>query len=53
MGTKDGFGTYTWADASKFQGDWKDNKIDGKVTSFLVFYLVGYVFMARRQELYG
>jgi hypothetical protein len=31
MGTKEGFGTYTWADASKFQGDWKDNKIDGKV----------------------
>jgi hypothetical protein len=53
MGTKDGFGTYTWADASKFQGDWKDNKIDGKVTSCLVLDLVGYVFMARRQELYG
>jgi MORN repeat len=37
MGTKDGFGTYTWADASKFQGDWKDNKIDGKVTCFFCF----------------
>jgi hypothetical protein len=39
MGSKDGFGTYSWADASKFQGDWKDNKIDGKVT-FLVFLIV-------------
>ena len=53
MGTKDGFGTYTWADASKFQGDWKDNKIDGKVTSFLVLYLVGNLFVAGRQELHG
>lgn len=46
MGTKDGFGTYTWADASKFQGDWKDNKIDGKVT-FFVFVFVRELILGR------
>ena len=46
MGTKDGFGTYTWADASKFQGDWKDNKIDGKVT-YLAFLCVRELILGR------
>jgi hypothetical protein len=37
MGTKHGHGRYTWADGSKFEGDWKDNKIDGKVNSLLIY----------------
>lgn len=30
-GKKNGHGTYIWADKSKFVGDWRDNKISGRV----------------------
>jgi len=30
-GKKQDKGTYTWADGSKYDGEWSDNKICGKV----------------------
>jgi hypothetical protein len=30
MGKKEGFGKYTWADSSTYEGQWVDNKINGE-----------------------
>ena len=29
MGKKEGFGKYTWADGSVYEGEWLDNRING------------------------
>lgn len=31
MGVKSGKGIYHWADGSKYEGDWLNNKLEGQV----------------------
>lgn len=41
-GRKNGFGCFNWADGSKYQGYWYNNRTDGYVNLFTLIFLLGY-----------